>query len=75
VAKLRWLPRKATAALGDVRLADLSPEQVCAWRLTVPEGHRFEATQALRQVLNRACAWKLPEDNPAKRRGPNPGRR
>lgn len=51
VAKLRWLLGKATAELGGVRLCDLSPEQVCAWRLTVPEGHRFEATQALRQVL------------------------
>jgi hypothetical protein len=51
VAKLRWLLGKATAKLGEVRLAELSPEQVCAWRLTVPEGHRFEATQALRQVL------------------------
>ena len=31
-----------------------------AWRLTVPEGHRFEATQALRQVLNRAVAcWYM----------------
>ena len=75
VAKLRWLLGKATAELGDVRLADLSPEQVCAWRLTVPEGHRFEATQALRQVLNRAVAWKLIDDNPAKRGVPNPGRR
>jgi len=56
VAKLRWLLGKATAELGDVRLSELSPEQVCAWRLTVPEGHRFEATQALRQVLNRAVA-------------------
>jgi hypothetical protein len=59
VAKLRWLLGKATVELGGVRLAELSPEQVCAWRLTVPEGHRFEATQALRQVLNRAVAWKL----------------
>ena len=75
VAKLRWLLGKATAELGGVRLADLSPEQVCAWRLTVPEGHRFEATQALRQVLNRAVAWKLIDDNPAKRGVPNPGRR
>ena len=58
VAKLRWLLGKATAELGGVRLAELSPEQVCAWRLTVPEGHRFEATQALRQVLSRAVAWK-----------------
>jgi hypothetical protein len=65
VAKLRWLLGKATAELGEMRLAELSPEQVCAWRLTVPEGHRFEATQALRQVLNRAVAWKLIEENPA----------
>ena len=75
VAKLRWLLGKATAELGRVRLGELSPEQVCAWRLTVPEGHRFEATQALRQVLNRAVAWKLIEENPAKRGVPNPGRR
>jgi len=74
VAKLRWLLGKATAELGEVRLAELSPEHVCAWRLTVPEGHRFEATQALRQVLNRAVTWKLIDDNPAKR-VPNPGRR
>jgi hypothetical protein len=67
VAKLRWLLGKATAELGAVRLAELSPEQVCAWRLTVPEGHRFEATQALRQVLNRSVAWKLIDENPARR--------
>jgi integrase len=75
VAKLRWLLGKATAELGGVPLAELSPEQVCAWRLTEAEGHRFEATQALRQVLNRAVAWKLIDDNPAKRGVPNPGRR
>jgi post-segregation antitoxin (ccd killing protein) len=34
--------------------------------MTVPEGHRFEATQALRQVLNRALAWGLLDYNPAK---------
>ena len=37
-AKLRWLLGKATAELGEVRLAELSPEQVFAWRLTFPEG-------------------------------------
>jgi hypothetical protein len=74
IAKLRWLLEKATAALGEARLAELSPDQVSVWRLTVPEGHRFEATQALRQVLIRAVAWKLIDDNPAKR-VPNPGRR
>jgi hypothetical protein len=52
IAKLRWLLGKATPTRGDKRLAELSPKDVYAWRLTVPEGHRFEATQALRQVLN-----------------------
>jgi integrase len=33
----------------------------------VPEGRRFEATQALRQVLNRAVEWGLIDTNPAKR--------
>ncbi len=45
------------------------------WRFSVPEGHRFEATQALRQVLNRAVAWGLLDYNPAKRGVPNPARR
>jgi hypothetical protein len=67
LAKLRWLLGKATATLGDTRLAELSPRQVYAWRLTIPEGHRFEATQALRQVLNRAVDWGLIDSNPAKR--------
>ena len=44
IAKLRWLLGKATSALGEKRIADLSPKDVYAWRLTVPEGHRFEAT-------------------------------
>jgi integrase len=75
IAKLRWLLGKATAKLGETRLADLSPRDVYAWRMTVPEGHRFEATQALRQVLNRAVGWGLLDYNPAKLGVPNPPRR
>src|SRR3989442_2666178 len=75
IAKLRWLLGKATAVLGELRLADISPQQIYAWRLTIPEGRRFEATQALRQVLNRAVAWGLIDYNPAKRGVPNPLRR
>jgi integrase len=75
IAKLRWLLSKATAVLGEKRLADLSPRDVYGWRFSVPEGHRFEATQALRQVLNRAVAWGLLDYNPAKRGVPNPARR
>ena len=57
IAKLRWLLGKAISVIGERRLAELSPRDVYMWRLTVPEGHRYEATQALRQVLNRAVAW------------------
>jgi hypothetical protein len=72
LAKLRWLLGKATDTLGKVRLAEFSPKDVYAWRLTIPEGHRFEATQPLRQVLSRAVAWGLLDSNPAKRGVPNP---
>jgi len=75
IAKLRWLLGKATSTLGEKRIADLSSKDVYAWRLTVPEGHRFEATQALRQVLNRAVAWGVLDFNPAKRGVPNTQRR
>jgi hypothetical protein len=67
IAKLRWLLGKATTVLGGKCLTDLSPGDVYEWRLSVPEGHRFEATQALRQVLNRAVDWRLIDFNPAKR--------
>ncbi len=75
IAKLRWMLSKATAVRGEKRLADLSARDVHGWRFSVPEGHRFEATQALRQVLNRAVAWGLLDYNPAKRGVPNPARR
>src|SRR5207244_4977752 len=75
IAKLRWLLGKATSTLGEKRLAGLSPKDVYAWRLTIPEGHRFEATQALRQVLNRAGARGVLDFNPAKRGVANPQRR
>jgi len=47
--KLRWLLAKATATFGDVALGELRADEICAWRGTLPEGHRFEATQALRK--------------------------
>jgi integrase len=74
IAKLRWLLAKATGAFGDRRVVDLQSEEIGAWRATLAEGHRFEATQALRQVLNRAVAWKIIESNPAKVGVDNPRR-
>jgi integrase len=49
-----------------VKLRELLPEEIGAWRMRIPEGHRFETTQAFRQVLDAAVRWKLIPDNPAK---------
>jgi integrase len=75
VEKLRWLLSKAVSAFGDLRLGELEPQEIAAWRMTIPSGHRFEATQALRQVLARAVAWRMIDVNPAKQGVDNPQRR
>jgi integrase len=74
IAKLRWLLAKATGAFGDRCVVELQSEEIGAWRATLPEGHRCEATHALRQVLNRAVAWKIIDSNPAKVGVDNPRR-
>jgi integrase len=43
--------------------------------VTIAPGYRFEATQALRQVLAKAVVWGLLEVNPAKEGVENPQRR
>jgi hypothetical protein len=58
IEKLRWLLTKAVLVFGDRRLGQLRPQEIAAWRMTIPPGHRFEATQALRQVLTRAMHWE-----------------
>jgi integrase len=75
IEKLRWLLTKATRAFGEFQLGELSSQEIAAWRMTIPSGHRFEATQALRQVLARAVAWRMIEVNPAKHGVDNPQRR
>src|SRR5439155_2416930 len=75
IEKLRWLLAKAVAEFGDRRLGELRSQEIAAWRMTIAAGHRFEATQALRQVLNRAVAWGLLDFNPAKHGVSNPQRR
>jgi integrase len=74
-AKLRWLLQKAVCTFGDRRLSELRSPAIAAWRMTIPSGHRFEATQALRQVLARAVSWGLLDVNPAKLGVENPQRR
>ena len=75
LAELRWLLGKAVGAFGDVPVSELSSQEIAAWRMTIFAGPRFEATQALRQVLARAVDWGLIDTNPAKVGVGNPQRR
>jgi integrase len=70
-----WLLAKAVRVFGDLRVGELRSQEIAAWRMTIPSGHRFEATQALRQVLARAVVWGMIDINPAKQGVDNPQRR
>jgi integrase len=72
--KLGWLLSKATRSFGERPVSDLGPAEIAAWRITIAPGHRFEATQALRQTLARAVSWGMLNTNPAKRGVENPQR-
>jgi integrase len=73
--KLRYLLSKATAVFGERRIGELTPQEIAEWRMRLSPGYRFEATQALRQVLQRAVAWGMIDVNPAKVGVDNPTRR
>src|SRR5262245_27456314 len=75
IEKLRYLLSKATAVFGDRTIGELTSPEIAAWRMTLSPGYRFEATQALRQVLHRAVAWGMIDINPAKIGVDNPVRR
>lgn len=74
-AKLGWLLAKSVAAFGPMRLSELRPQEIATWRMTLPHGYRFDATQALRQVLAQAVLWGMIDVNPAKLGVDNPQRR
>lgn len=75
IEKLRWLLTKSVAAFGELRISELRSQEIANWRMTIAAGHRFEATQALRQVLTRAVEWGMIDINPAKNGVDNPQRR
>lgn len=75
LARLRSMLRKATDTFGDIAVRDLLPDEIGAWRMQIPEGHRHDATQALRQVLNAAVKWRVIPESPARHvRNPLPKR-
>ena len=73
IEKLRYLLSKAIAVFGDRKIGELTSQ--AQWRMNLSPGYRFEATQALRQVLHRAVAWGMLDVNPAKIGVDNPVRR
>src|SRR5438874_6317006 len=75
IDKLRYLLGKAAAVFGDRRIGELTSQEIAAWRMNLSPGYRFEATQALRQVLHRAVACGMIDVNPAKVGVDNPVRR
>jgi hypothetical protein len=75
IEKLRWLLGKAVAACGKRPVGELRAEEIAAWRIGLSPGYRFDATQALRQVLARAVVWGMIDANPAKLGVDNPSPR
>jgi integrase len=75
IEKLRWLLGKAVAPFGERPVGELRSEEIAAWRIALSPGYRFDATQALRQVLARAVLWGMIDVNPAKRGVDNPSPR
>src|SRR6266542_5307048 len=75
IEKLRWLLGKAVAVFGDRPVGELRSHEIAGWRIALSPGYRFEATQALRQVLARAVAWGMIDVNPAKQGVDNQQRR
>jgi integrase len=74
IAKLRRLLGKATDVLGEKRLAELSPRDVYAWRMTVAEGHRSRRRRHCARSSAVPSPWGLLDFNPAKLGVPNPAR-
>ena len=72
IEKLRWLLGKAVAVFGDRPVGELRSQEIAAWRIALSPGYRFDATQALRQVLARAVLWGLIDVNPGKLGVDNP---
>src|SRR6266545_3351938 len=75
IEKLRWPLGKAVVVFGDRPVSELRSQEIAAWRISLPSGYRFDATQALRQVLARAVVWGMIDVNPAKLGVDNPSPR
>ncbi|MCW2924952.1 MAG: integrase, partial [Thermoleophilia bacterium] len=64
LALLEAMGRRAVEAFGDQAVASLAPNEVAAWRASMPPPTRWQATQAFAQVTAWARRWGLIELDP-----------
>src|SRR2546430_7661928 len=64
IDKLCWLLAKPLRAFGGRRLPELRSQEIAACRTTLSPGHRFVATQALRQGPGRASGQGTTRSHP-----------
>jgi hypothetical protein len=67
--------RRDSRQFGERPVGELRSEEIATWRIALTPGYRFDATQALRQVLARAVVWGMIDVNPAKLGVDNPSPR
>lgn len=61
---LHAMLRRARGAFGELAAHQLTPELVAGWRRSMPPATRWQATQALAQVMRWAERWQLIDADP-----------
>jgi integrase len=64
--RMTHMLKKSRSVFGAVSLTAIRPEDIAVWRRTLREGTRWDATKAMRQVLERAVTWRYLVENPAR---------
>ena len=63
--KLTRQLRQAESAFGNRLLETLRPDELAAWRRSLPEGSRHDVFRALKQLLGQAAQWGWVDASPA----------
>jgi hypothetical protein len=63
--KLTRQLRQAESVFGNRLLESLRPDELAAWRRSLPQGSRHDVFRALKQVLGQAAQWGWVDASPA----------
>jgi hypothetical protein len=63
--KLTRQLRQAESTFGNRLLESLRPDELAAWRRSLPQGSRHDVFRALKQVLGQAAQWGWVDASPA----------